>query len=1024
METKQIIEKTEALIDALRATCSLYGLSGDSIFINHKTFLKEEKTMKRLKYIIVAIVLLSSSPLYSLADYKSLDVNVGDQETVDITGFHEGDGIGEWSVSDRSAVKIVSETDYRVTFKVLKWVQHEVLIRYEWRYGSPSRLKTYEIFVRILKPNITLSASPSGGKINEGERVYLTCNKSDADIFYTLDGYDPTINALTYYSTGIIIEKSCTLKAYASWGGVNSDVIEEKYTIDSAPAELSLTANPPGGLVYKDTRVYLNTNESGTDIYYTLDGFTPSKYSTPYNSSGIAIDKDCTLKAIAYKDNRESKVLSETYTLYTEPTRISVSISKSSINVGETTTATYTLFPWNAASSVSWSSDNTAIAEVSSSGNVVGISAGTTIIRATTANGLSESCRVTVSGDGYLFVSKTRFPDDKFREYLINNNILTEEDIKNVTELYLSYISPLNLKGIEYFTNLKKLSCYACDASNTEFDFSNNTSLEILGLSCCRLSSLDVSKCKSLKELNCTLNRIKGEEMDALINSLPYNTSENNILRVIDYEINGINNEGNEFTAAHAYAAKAKGWIPYYCDVRGHWLEYEDKPITIDATFFPDENFRKYLLEQDYGKDGVITVDELEGITRIDVHGSEDFPGNIVSLQGIELLTALTELSCTYNQLTYLDVSKNKALTTLECDNNKLTALDITKNKALSFLSCGYNQLSLLDVSQNSELTDFNCFGNFLTSLDVSHNTKLKYLSCYSNQLTSLDVSKNKELCQLYCRYNLLTSLDVSKNTALNELSCNDNHLTSLDVSNTALKRIFCYRNNIKGDAMDDLINSLPLNTENDSKLYVKYYGEEDNVCTTTQVAAAKAKGWTPYYYNSGWVEYEGSEPATNIKITVIIKNNMEEDALLTKAMLILQSGVALVWWFNDDKSTLILQSGYVLSQTLRNVDYKDEGQYLAASNYYEKLGYNSNIVLYDENGNHTTYLAEMEDKPVKIVDGGIYHANIISNTTSINSSWYIDENRKKPIYNLNGQRLDKPCKGINIIGGKKVFVK
>ena len=27
MDTKQIIEKTEALIDALRATCSAYGLS-------------------------------------------------------------------------------------------------------------------------------------------------------------------------------------------------------------------------------------------------------------------------------------------------------------------------------------------------------------------------------------------------------------------------------------------------------------------------------------------------------------------------------------------------------------------------------------------------------------------------------------------------------------------------------------------------------------------------------------------------------------------------------------------------------------------------------------------------------------------------------------------------------------------------------------------------------------------------------------------------------------------------------------
>ncbi len=31
---------------------------------------------------------------------------------------------------------------------------------------------------------------------------------------------------------------------------------------------------------------------------------------------------------------------------------------------------------------------------------------------------------------------------------------------------------------------------------------------------------------------------------------------------------------------------------------------------------------------------------------------------------------------------------------------------------------------------------------------------------------------------------------------------------------------------------------------------------------TTTQVAAAKAKGWTPHYYvGSGWLEYAGSDP-------------------------------------------------------------------------------------------------------------------------------------------------------------------
>ena len=34
------------------------------------------------------------------------------------------------------------------------------------------------------------------------------------------------------------------------------------------------------------------------------------------------------------------------------------------------------------------------------------------------------------------------------------------------------------------------------------------------------------------------------------------------------------------------------------------------------------------------------------------------------------------------------------------------------------------------------------------------------------------------------------------------------------------------------------------------------------------------------------------------------------------------------------------------------------------------------------------------------------------------------DEKDNAPIYDLNGRRLDKPRKGINIIGGKKVFKK
>ena len=50
-------------------------------------------------------------------------------------------------------------------------------------------------------------------------------------------------------------------------------------------------------------------------------------------------------------------------------------------------------------------------------------------------------------------------------------------------------------------------------------------------------------------------------------------------------------------------------------------------------------------------------------------------------------------------------------------------------------------------------------------------------------------------------------------------------------------------------------------------KLYIfsdlDVYGNEGNICTKSQVAVAKAKGWTPYYYDNIeniWLEYEGSE--------------------------------------------------------------------------------------------------------------------------------------------------------------------
>ena len=305
--------------------------------------------------------------------------------------------------------------------------------------------------------------------------------------------------------------------------------------------------------------------------------------------------------------------------------------------------------------------------------------------------------------------------------------------------------------------------------------------------------------------------------------------------------------------------------------------------VKINETTFPDTNFRNWVLSQDYGADGVLTNEELENITSLNVRHK-----GIYDLKGIEYFTSLKVLICLGNQLTTLDVSGCTELDTLACSNNQLTALDVSMNTKLISLECYGNQLSALNLSKNTALRRIHCNANKLTSLDVSKNTALTMLQCSSNLLTTLDVTKNsamtslsctdnklitlymsnnKSLESITCFRNQLTSLDASGCSALKTLNCTDNQLTTLDLSgcsvleevycndnqlstldlseNTALTKLSCYHNQIKGAGMDALVESL--HTMNGGSLNVVYFENEQNVMTTTQVAAAKAKGWTPY---------------------------------------------------------------------------------------------------------------------------------------------------------------------------------
>lgn len=269
--------------------------------------------------------------------------------------------------------------------------------------------------------------------------------------------------------------------------------------------------------------------------------------------------------------------------------------------------------------------------------------------------------------------------------------------------------------------------------------------------------------------------------------------------------------------------------------------------IAINEENFPDENFRNWILSQDYGKDGALTVQEIERVNTMDVSDK-----GIASLKGIEYFTALTELNCSGNLLTELDLSQNTNLTTVDCSGNHISgekmdefiaslpaveggeiraySSDGTEGNAISTAQVEaakgsgwgvkeykgdgwvdyagaikidetnfpdekfrkYVGNAEIDTDQNGYLTE-NEIAAATAMMDLDQGisslegleffTELLFLDASNTTLTKLDVSKNTKLRNLMCNGTQLSQIDLSQNKELNYLYLNDNQLTSLNVS-------------------------------------------------------------------------------------------------------------------------------------------------------------------------------------------------------------------------------------------------
>lgn len=201
--------------------------------------------------------------------------------------------------------------------------------------------------------------------------------------------------------------------------------------------------------------------------------------------------------------------------------------------------------------------------------------------------------------------------------------------------------------------------------------------------------------------------------------------------------------------------------------------------VNLAHIFEPE--FARALERRGYVRDArQIYPEEVKGIKSLQLHGNWDasqeiYLGKITSLKGIEYFESLEDLTCWGNQITSLDLSKNKALKEVMCYSNKLESIDVSGCPELRTLYCRENRLTTIDVSRNANLSQFSCGENLLSKIDVSCNSNLTSLLCEGNPLSSLDLGSNPLLKALFCSNTGMTSLDISNNPQVSHVQCYNN---------------------------------------------------------------------------------------------------------------------------------------------------------------------------------------------------------------------------------------------------------
>ena len=201
-------------------------------------------------------------------------------------------------------------------------------------HGTIQTIKAYAVKAGMTDSSVTTAEytinydavampvfSPIAGTYTSDQTVAISTTTSGATIYYTVDGSPPTTASTQYTGTISVAGNGTvqTIKAFAVKSGMtDSSLATASYTIGYPVA--SPTFSPVASFYSTAQNVSISTVTSGTSIYYTIDGATPTNGSMLYSTAvHIWFLAGKTVKAYAIKSGMADSVVSTLSGIFSYP---------------------------------------------------------------------------------------------------------------------------------------------------------------------------------------------------------------------------------------------------------------------------------------------------------------------------------------------------------------------------------------------------------------------------------------------------------------------------------------------------------------------------------------------------------------------------------------------------------------------------------------------------------------------------------------------------------------------------------